>query len=138
VSTDTTTLPDVASLHPSAVQAIAKGEVDPPKKERKRRDRGHRSSRVRSNASIYDQMLPEVAEKVRAMDPDLRHVQVLNSGNVVIWNHPAPWPGLPKSGKAHNPDTHTPEGRLVHPPKRRVMGGKPPGTVVIPVIEDQP
>jgi len=121
VSTDTTTLPDVASLHPTAVQAIAKGEVDPPKKERKRRDRGHRSSRVRTNASIYDAMTEEVAVRVRALDPDLRHVQVVSPTNVIIWNHPAPWPlDVPP------------------PTKRRVMGAKPPGTVVIPVIEDQP
>jgi hypothetical protein len=90
VSQELITLPEVASLHETAVQAIAKGEVVPFK--RKRKQGKPRSSRVSSNADIYSQMLPEIAAKVRSLKPDLRHIQVMTPDCVVIRNHPAPWP----------------------------------------------
>lgn len=47
MSTDQeTTLPDVARLHESAVQAVARGEVDPPKKKRTRGKNKSRNGRL--------------------------------------------------------------------------------------------
>jgi hypothetical protein len=89
-------LHEVATVAEPTVQAVARGEVEPPKRERRRRGRGKpKSSKVRSNATIYDQMIPEVADVVRRMDPDLRHIQVVNPQVVVVWKHPAPWPEQP-------------------------------------------
>lgn len=116
------TVQEQASLHEKAVQAVAKDEVNLPKRKRKGRGKA-KNSRVQSNTMIFDLMAPEVAEHVRAMDPDLRCVQVIESTVVVVWNHPNtddnPWPGQqPK------------------PRRRRVMGTPPEDTITVSVIED--
>lgn len=79
--------PDVSSLHETAVQAVARGEVQMPKVRRARR---HRESvrKVQVDQDVWREALLIVQQ--RGFTP--RHIQVVNEKQVVVWNHPSPWP----------------------------------------------
>lgn len=82
-----------ASLHEKAVQKIARHEHDVP---RRRRTRGAaKSSRVTLIQARLEEALDEpVRSEVLSLEPDRSCVQVISRTDVVVWNHPAPWPGV--------------------------------------------
>lgn len=85
---------DRAVLHEKVVQAVARGEIaepQPPKRRRRRRadvNEGLWRS-ITDLKSIPNQTLREHAMQ---MEVPPRHVEVIGPDEVIIWNHPAPWP----------------------------------------------
>lgn len=81
------TLPEIASVHEDTVQAVARGEVEPPPR---RRRRSTRPVPVAGKWGI--RVHPQVWAQVRGVP--MNRVQVVSEYEVIIWNHPAPWPGV--------------------------------------------
>lgn len=76
---------DRASLDERTVQKVARGDVTPQR--RTRRAAGNRSSRV-TTVRLDDR----VWAVLKQQGTDLRCVQVVAPTEVIVWNHPAPWP----------------------------------------------
>ena len=77
---------DSASLHESAVQRVAAGETELP-----RRGRGP-DKRPRLRTTTDFELNPEITKALRAANVPISHVQILGPDDIIIWNHPAPWP----------------------------------------------
>jgi hypothetical protein len=73
-----------ASLHEKAVQKVAKGDVHLP---RQRPTRG-RQRLPGTSLRVH----PEVWRMVRELSINSAHIQVLSETDVIVWNHPGPWP----------------------------------------------
>jgi len=74
-----------AVLHEKAVQKIARGELELPKR------RNHLRS-VETMVNRYVKTDEAVQTIIRDSGAPVSHVQYFDDGSVVIWNHPAPWP----------------------------------------------
>jgi hypothetical protein len=82
---------DVATLDERSVQKIARGETVQAKP---RRGRGKsKNGRIEEIFSLQA-LDNRVRAKIESLVDDVRNVQVLSPTDVVIWNHPAPWPGV--------------------------------------------
>jgi len=90
-----------ASLHETAVQKVARGNHVAPRAPRKSTHRGHRAS----------------SPTVRTQHPALRmayalgipaeNVQITGEAprwGCIIWNHPAPWPGVQDVHSVNEPN----------------------------------
>lgn len=90
-------LPQTVTVHESTVQKVATGEHRPP--QRRRRKRGPPSGSV-SAEMTYVQVRPDVWAEARRLAQHPSHIQVLGSEEVIVWNHPPPWPGsTPDEGR---------------------------------------
>lgn len=83
-----TALPEVVVVHEKTVQAVAKDEVEVPKR-RPRRNSHSRSSRVETV------VIPEVWEEALALAQNPKWIQKVSSREVIVWNRPPPWPPYP-------------------------------------------
>lgn len=80
-------LPETASLSEPTVQKIAR---EPPTPDRRwSKSRGSISGEV-----TYIRVRMEVWSKARDLAVHPSHIQVLNSGEVIVWNHGPPWPDV--------------------------------------------
>lgn len=76
---------DVASLDEKSVQKVARGEHDLPVP--------HHGRGPSKNSPVTRlQVRPEVMREVKKLHADPRHVQIVSTNEVIVWNHPAPWP----------------------------------------------
>lgn len=91
-----TTIPKDATVHEKTVQAVAAGK--PPLKAPPRRRRSTDSTEQVLSAT-YTRVQPDLWRMVKDLRIAPNHVQVLAWNDVIVWNHPAPWPWVkPPSG----------------------------------------
>lgn len=85
---------EVARPDEKTVQKAAAGEVQPPPRRRRKARAGAIEAEVRVT-TVNREVWAEAQR--RAEHPS--HIQIISSDEVVVWNHPAPWPGQPKGGQ---------------------------------------
>jgi len=79
---------EVAVPSEKAVKKVA--EHKPPKPPRRRR--GPPTGSV-SGEVTYTQVRRDVWEEARRLATHPSHIEVLGPEEVIVWNHPPPWPG---------------------------------------------
>lgn len=82
--------PDVAHAMESTISKAAKKAEEQAAKPRRRRRR--KKGAVSAEVTIV-RVDPAVWEAALARAAHVRNIQVVNEGEVIVWNHGPPWPG---------------------------------------------
>lgn len=75
-----------ASLDEGTVQKVARGEHEIPRQ--RRRSSSGQQVLATSQVTVHRDVWRMVKEN--SLNP--RHIQILSEHEVIVWNHPAPWP----------------------------------------------
>lgn len=78
--------PKVARASSATIGKVSRGEHEPPRRPRRR------GARQPQQPVTSIRVRPDVWERATALAEHPRNIQIISAEEVIVWNHPAPWP----------------------------------------------